>query len=973
MKKINFQTKVFLASATIALLLGSIRMADARTVKFSGYDWIVKETASGTTMGPGANNWGSTVANDPNDIRVDNDEKLHLFVSQRPNGQWYSSEVYLPTSLGYGKYTFDIESRVDLLDKNLVAAPFLYQDDTHEIDIEHSLWNGETGTKNLFFTVQPYFKAGNQKTAQSTFVDGVFQDIIDWRPSKINFTTKQNGSEISSWTYTTSTDGTTDNFNPGNELVHINFWQYKGLIPTNATTSEFIIKSFNFEPYVSSTQTTTTVVTVSTTTSSTTTSSTTTTATTTMVVMATSTNITLATTSINLKIETSQNSLSYTNLLVTACPETDTSQTSTLNAMCALKQSGVPNNWSTFGTDMFLNSLNLYQNNQSDNGFYWNWFSDLNYGQTALNKHILTANENLLLTYDVLPLRISANSSTPAVGSTTTITMEQFGFDQFFNQIWSLATSSTLSINDIVVSNDSGKYYLYITSTNPIDLYGKKPGFVTSPSIFLYPTSTPSSASTSTTSTSSSSGGGSSSSSSSSSSTNQIISDQKINETVDKLIAFIKSKQDGDGKIVDGGTSDWVAMTFAAKGIYAADVKTGTSSLYDYVYNYDNSLLDAELNSCAAYPRHILALLASSVSKSDNKIALLKTKLDACVQNNKFGQNGINDDVFGLFAALALDENINSSTIQTTLNTILSDQQPDGSFTWNGYSGADITGAVINVLKYGKNKGLNIDEKIFDGAKKYLKNQQLADGGWGYGTSDALTTGWAVMGINALGETQTNWFNSAGKNPWYVLTTLDNDHFTQSWDGNIDWFGTKHAVPALLAKTWPIILDPKSVTNIGGGGGSSAVVLTTSPTSTTASTSTVATTTIATTTAATTTVVAATTTPIIAAIPEIKTEKVENKPTVVTNKPSAQSRTAQNSPTPTDNSANSSNNNDASSLKPQQELSAGEKSNEKNKLIENLPLDTPTRRTAKKVLAVTGGSAAALGLYLGLRLLKNVI
>jgi hypothetical protein len=42
-------------------------------------------------------------------------------------------------------------------------------------------------------------------------------------------------------------------------------------------------------------------------------------------------------------------------------------------------------------------------------------------------------------------------------------------------------------------------------------------------------------------------------------------------------------------------------------------------------------------------------------------------------------------------------------------------------------------------------------------------------------------------------------------------------------------------------------------------------------------------------------------------------------------------------------------------------------------IIDALPLDTPTRRAAKKIMYVSGGSALAAGLYLGLRLLKNLV
>ena len=121
----------------------------------------------------------------------------------------------------------------------------------------------------------------------------------------------------------------------------------------------------------------------------------------------------------------------------------------------------------------------------------------------------------------------------------------------------------------------------------------------------------------------------------------------------------------------------------------------------------------------------------------------------------------------------------------------------------------------MNALAFAKQKGASISDSVFTNAKTYLKNEQLADGGWGFGASDPLTTSWVIMGLNALGEGQTDWFNSSGKNPWYPLVEQLNTagYYEPSWaPGTVDWFGTKHAVTALLGKSWPITLNPRTST-----------------------------------------------------------------------------------------------------------------------------------------------------------------
>ncbi|GEM_PF-908361 len=753
MQKLKFKSKLLLV---VLLLSGSIlnkNITNATTtssINFAGYDWNVK---SGTGMGPGKLNVGNNWSNDIQDVFLDEQNRLHLKVSQHSN-EWYSSEVYLATSsLGYGKYTFDIDSRLDLLDKNLVAAPFLYQDDTHEIDIEHSYWSNTTTATNLYYTVQPFDKVGNQQTQHLDLSDTTFQDIIYWEPNKITLSTEQNGNSLATWTYTSSTNGTSNNFTPGNEKVHINFWQYQSLAPLDASsTNEFIIKNFTFEQYI------------------------------------------------------------------------------------------VPT---------------------------------------------------------------STPTSTPITTSTST-------------------------------------------------------------------TSTPTSTTTTNNSGGGNGGGGSGS-------TNTSITIEKINDTVDKLIAFLKSKQEVDGKISDTSTADWAAMSFGSKGIYASDIKNGDKSLYDFIYNIKIEEIEKENNKCAGYSRHILALLSAGTQKTDPKIIELKNKLDTtCVQNNIFGLAGINDDIFGLLAVLALDDSPTSPTVIATLNGIKTDQKINGAFTSFGSDSADITGAAINALKYAQSKGITISSTIFTSSTNYLKNSQLPDGGWCYdiawcnNTSDALTTSWAVMGINALGQTQNDWFNSVGKNPWHILINLDGvDHYFSAWDSNgVDWFATKHAIPALLGKTWPIILDPKPVINNQNNGGGSAASQSTATTTLTTTSTLISTTTITTSTSTTSTLsIISTTTPTVEIVTNTTStttiKKEEEKPRIISSRNSEIKKTFA---TSTTNNASQT-----TITKPQQELTAGKPQIIQNKTLDNLPLDTPTKRTAKKILAISGGSILVVGAYLGLRLLKNVI
>lgn len=207
--------------------------AAGRTINFSGHTWSVK---SGY-YGPGPNYW----TDHTDDVYVDGSGALHLKVVQR-DGAWRSSEVWLPASLGYGTYEFDIATRVDQLDPQVVAAPFLYQDDTHEIDIEYSRW-GYAENKNTWYNIQPWYVSGNQMKYNTAQGGGPITARIEWAADRIVLSTLQNGVPLSSWIYTGA-----NNFSPGKERVHINFWMYEAKAPQSSAAQELIVNAFRFAP-----------------------------------------------------------------------------------------------------------------------------------------------------------------------------------------------------------------------------------------------------------------------------------------------------------------------------------------------------------------------------------------------------------------------------------------------------------------------------------------------------------------------------------------------------------------------------------------------------------------------------------------------------------------------------------------------------------------------------------------------------
>lgn len=627
----------------------------------------------------------------------------------------------------------------------------------------------------------------------------------------------------------------------------------------------------------------------------------------------------------------------------------------------------------------YLRCLTLGATSSTPTCDNWNYTVDGIYPGMGMDKYLLHGGETIYL-YFSTPWQITATTSTFPLGTSTTLQTWRYQYDDLQNP-WTLDGDDAVDIS-IINPNSTGWWDTNTTvsttatgNDGSVDhLFSATGTFfakITSPDyskwsnpIAITVNDAPSLIEKSATSTTPELPTGASGSSD-----NITVSQNEINNTVKKILDYLQSQQDNDGKIIDGGITDWVIMSFAANGQYASDIKKNTKSLLDFATNY-NFTDASDLNICASYPRHVLALLAAGVAKDDTQIQTMTKKIQSteCYQNNKFGLDGINDDVFALLALNTVDVPANEPIITDIINTITKDQTADGASTWGGWASADITGATVNALQYAKNKGAIVDGTFFEKAKNYLKQQQVTDGGWG----DALSTSWALMGINSLNQTQTQWINSTGKNPWSSMTaSLKNEgYYDSSWSpGIVDWFATKHAVPALLGKFWPIILTPKSISPVSAGGGNSN------------STETATTTPVSIVAVSTTSTLLAKISPnldkfLTPSSTELITKTETKKPvTELTTLPSDSIKTEKiESETKNYQPKIKSNQVEITRITPMETISTT--SQPITEIFDNTefrPVTTSTSKVAKDIFGGSVALAGSLGLYLGWRLLQSLV
>ncbi|MDD5145375.1 MAG: terpene cyclase/mutase family protein [Candidatus Pacebacteria bacterium] len=679
----------------------------------------------------------------------------------------------------------------------------------------------------------------------------------------------------------------------------------------------------------------------------------------------------LPTININLRLETASSTLLNQNLAVLACEENAGNGIYSLNGKCAVEQSGLLNQWTDWGSDSFLDSIADFANNQDGNGIYWSWFKDLDYGQVALNKDILSENENLLLIYGISPLRITTATTTPAVNSTTTLFLEQFAYDSGWSPVWELAASSTFLIDGQEFFSEDGAFQLLVATTSPYLIFGKKAGYLDSPILTLagifqdeiIPPTPPDIPIPS---------GGSGGNPGANPGNAQTHKTADIN----KAINFLVLNQNSDGSIGSSIIySDWAAIALSAFG--GSDAK---NKLKNYLsgaeYNTNGSITDLE--------RRAMALMALSVNPYSETATDYISLILSAFDGTQIGDPELfNDDIFALFPLLKAGYSGSDPIIRAVLKFIISKQNTNGS-----WGNIDLTASAIQALSLAKKTG-GLDTDIIDSieqslqlAKNFLKNSQTENGGF---DNNAISTSWAIQAIVALGEQVQSWENT-GNNSYDFLASRQND------DGGFEdvsialdtriWT-TAYVIPAALGKTWDGIMQsfPKKTENLQNSNNANitqleaAENLPVSPTSTPELSA--ATTTISTTTpmvlAATTTVFA--TTSINENVPEpqyatpaklisaTSTVSLETSQQLVANIPEVKIENEQN--LSVDDSANSIPENEEIKEDYSKKLSA-QISNGVNSG------DSGGRKIIRIIFYLSAGISLLLGLYLLLKFLTHI-
>ncbi|MFA6486185.1 MAG: prenyltransferase/squalene oxidase repeat-containing protein [Candidatus Magasanikbacteria bacterium] len=396
---------------------------------------------------------------------------------------------------------------------------------------------------------------------------------------------------------------------------------------------------------------------------------------------------------------------------------------------------------------------------------------------------------------------------------------------------------------------------------------------------------------------------------------------------IDRALSFLSGQQI-NGYFSSNLLTDWSALAFAS-----FDSNTTTALIKNYLISHTDSA--GGLNSVSNDARRALALMALGVSPYSGTALNYIKKITDSFDGAQFGDASIyNDDIFALLALIKAGYTANEPIIQSDINFILSKQKSDGSF-----DGTDLTAAAVQALELADDV-TGVDTAIMK-AKEYLLTRQNTDGSF-VGSDQVITTAWCAQ---ALRE-NTDAFKR-GNNYLFSKQAADGglsgdkDIFSRVW-------ATAFAIPAGQGKSWGMILKNFN----------QPIIVNDSQASTSTNTIQYPTSTIIVTGATTTTIAEPKTIDFTSStddIPQIIEDKeIKTTPSLIIKKMPTTTTNTPNTVGPIIESYNSQ-------IAPPKTI------------IDKLPLDTPTRATAKKIMMISGGGTVALGLYLGLRLLRSVL
>lgn len=241
---------------------------------------------------------------------------------------------------------------------------------------------------------------------------------------------------------------------------------------------------------------------------------------------------------------------------------------------------------------------------------------------------------------------------------------------------------------------------------------------------------------------------------------------------------YLRSQQEADGSIGGYADSAWACIAITAAGEDPNDWENGGASLVEYLRQGPPEPFD-EFNMGTFLSRMVLAAVAAGEDPSGfgdwsgshggvdiiagDYVGALKslhngTQFLQDLTGDPDSAATLNDDFWAVRALVATGESPGSSLIQSSVDFIIENQEPDGGWTWGtkehsfyAPDGTDVdnTSAAIVALSLGERRDSDAARNGID----YLRDHQHESGGFEsvWMGVNVQSTAWAVVAIVASG------------------------------------------------------------------------------------------------------------------------------------------------------------------------------------------------------------------------------
>ena len=213
-------------------------------LRFSGYDWRVRQLAS--------DRYGTPHLYAPSNVALDAKGYLHLRVTKEGD-DWICSEVALPRSLGYGKYSVSLEG-IEKLEPATVFGMFTWDksgtdQDRREMDALLARW-GDPAGENGEFQVQPFYRPTN--TYRYSVPLAPLTLTMAWESGRVTFSAaageakhagaKHLRANLAEHTFTADINA------PSTESIHLGLCTFDYGKSHQSSATEAVVKSFRYLP-----------------------------------------------------------------------------------------------------------------------------------------------------------------------------------------------------------------------------------------------------------------------------------------------------------------------------------------------------------------------------------------------------------------------------------------------------------------------------------------------------------------------------------------------------------------------------------------------------------------------------------------------------------------------------------------------------------------------------------------------------